>query len=292
MYIRTALLGIVFFAIGSNLSAQERFSFFQASTPESVERLLKLAQLKDNDVVVDLGSGNGLIVLTAAKMNANLRGRGVDIDPKLVNESNDEAKRQGVANRVKFVHENAFDAELKDATVITMWLFPEFMRLLRPTILERARPGTRVLTSTWDLGSWPADAVDSGSPTIHMWIVPARIAGNWNWQFTLRGQRVNYAAVADQNFQSAEGVLRAGRHREVLQDVRLRGEDISFNVALTIDGLGLTRHEFRGKVHGDKIEGTAKVALASGENLELPWQATRSAKSDYFAPTGTDFDFR
>ena len=83
---------------------QERFSFFQASTPESVERLLQLAGLRDDDVVIDLGSGDGLIPLTAARMNARLRGRGVDINPKLVKESNEQAKREGLANRVTFEH--------------------------------------------------------------------------------------------------------------------------------------------------------------------------------------------
>ena len=108
---------------------QERFSFFQASTPESVERLLQLAGLRDDDVVIDLGSGDGLIPLTAARMNARLRGRGVDINAQLVKESNERARREGLANRVTFEHRNAFDADLRDATVVTMWLFPELMRL-------------------------------------------------------------------------------------------------------------------------------------------------------------------
>ena len=82
-----------------------------------------------------------------------------------------------------FEHRNAFDAELRDATVVTMWLFPELMQLLRPVILERARPGTRILTSTWDLGSWRPDATDSLDVPIYMWIVPARVggAGIGNW---------------------------------------------------------------------------------------------------------------
>ena len=124
-----------------------------ASSPESVERMLTLARLRDDDVVVDLGSGNGLIPLTAARMNPRLRGRGVEIDSNLVEESNQRARSEGVADRVRFEHRNAFDVDLRDATVVTMWLFPELMRLLRPIILERATPGTRVLTSTWNLGS-------------------------------------------------------------------------------------------------------------------------------------------
>ena len=123
--------------------------------------MLTLAHLGDDDVVVDLGSGNGLIPLTAARMNPRLRGRGVEINSNLVDESNQRAKSEGLADRVRFEHRNAFDVDLRDATVVTMWLFPELMRL-RPIILERATPGTRVLTSTWNLGAWQADEVDRG----------------------------------------------------------------------------------------------------------------------------------
>jgi hypothetical protein len=123
--------------------AQERFSIFVPSEQDNVERMLKLAQLRDDDVVVDLGSGDGRIVLTAARMNRKLRGWGVDIDEKLVKESNAAAAAQGVADRVQFFHQNAFDADLREATVISMWFWPEMQRLLRPVILARARPGTR-----------------------------------------------------------------------------------------------------------------------------------------------------
>ena len=269
-------------------AAQERFSFFQASTPESVERMLKLANLRDEDVIVDLGSGDGLIVLTAARMNPKLRGWGVDIDQKLIAESNGVAKAQGVAGRVQFFHQNAFDADLREATLITLWLFPELLRLLRPIIFERARPGTRVLTNTWDFGTWPADKIDAGNPSIHLWTVPARVAGNWSWEFSLANQRVAYAAVLDQQFQAAEGVVRAGANREVLTDVKLTGDNISFNLAMTLEGFGLTRHEFTGKVRGEQIDGTAQVILPEGNRLELPWRAWRTPASDYFAPTGVN----
>ena len=273
----------------SSTHAQERFSFFQASTRESVERLLTLAELRDDDVVVDLGSGNGLIPLTAARMNRKLRGWGVDINPQLVNESNMEAAAEGFGDRLKFYHQNAFDADLSEATVITMWLFPELMQLLRPTILERARPGARVLTSTWDLGSWEPDEIDEQEPRIFKWIVPARVAGAWQWEHELSGRRVRYAAVIEQLFQKIEGVARAGYRREVLTDPTLRGEDISFSLRITIDGLGLTDHQFTGKVQDDQIQGTVKVTPASQAAITLPWRARRTerSRSAYFAPTGT-----
>jgi methylase of polypeptide subunit release factors len=138
---RVVLVTMLAVLTGVQTWSQERFSFFAPSTPESVERMLTLAKLRDDDVVVDLGSGNGLIPLTAARMNPRLRGRGVEINPKLVEESNQRAVSEGVADRVRFEHRNAFDVDLRDATVVTMWLFPELMRLLRPVILERAAPG-------------------------------------------------------------------------------------------------------------------------------------------------------
>ena len=268
--------------------AQERFSPFVPSDQENVERMLKLAQLKDDDVVVDLGSGDGRIVLTAARMNRKLRGWGVDVDEELVLQSNTAALAQGVADRVQFFHRNAFDADLREATVIAMWLWPELQRLLRPVILARARPGTRVVTNLWDLGSWLPDEEDLEPQRVAMWIVPARAAGYWSWELTFGGQRVNYAAVVEQRFQSVEGVVRAGNRRELLHDMKLRGEDLSFSLMMTIEKLGFVRHEFRGKVRGDAIEGTAIVSLPPHEQtVMLPWRARLGATSAYFEPTGT-----
>lgn len=270
------------------MRSQERFSFFAASSPEIVERMLKMAKLRDDDVVVDLGSGNGLIPLTAARMNSKLHGLGVDIDPKLVAESNQRAKTEGVADRVHFEHTNAFDVDLHDATVVTMWLFPELMRLLRPIILERAAPGTRVLTNSWDLGAWKPDEVDQNGTSIYMWIVPARVAGAWEWELSVAGTPFRYSSFVEQHFQIVEGVARTGDRREILEGMTLRGADITFGLNITLDRLGLTRHEFTGKVENDQIVGTVKVTPAGQPAVTIPWRAQRAARSDYFAHTGTD----
>ena len=280
-----AVAAVVAATIG--VSTQERFSFFHPSSPESVERMLTLVELRDDDVVIDLGSGDGLIPLTAARMNPRLRGQGVDIDPKLVKESNARAVKAGVGDRVRFEHRNAFDVDLREATVVTMWLFPELMRLLRPVILERARPGTRVVTSTWDLGTWKPDKVDGMEPSIYLWIVPARVAGGWNWDLTVSGKKISYGAVLEQNFQVIEGSARAGDRREVLTTPTLRGADIAFTLNITLEGVGLTTHEFSGKVDGDQIVGTAKLSSTKLEALTLPWRARRTKEPRYFAPTGT-----
>ena len=291
MSARVAFVTMLAFLLEVPTGSQERFSFFQSTTPEIAERMLTLAHLRDDDVVVDLGSGDGVIPLTAAHMNSRLRGRGVEIDPKLVEESNRRALSEGVADRVRFEHRNAFDADLRDATVVTMWLFPELMRLLRPIILERAAPGTRVLTSTWNLGTWQADEsdqVDMDGLPIYMWIVPARVAGAWEWELSVANTRFRYSSILEQHFQIVDGVARAGNRREVLERMTLRGADIGFALNITLDRLGLTRHEFTGKVENDRIVGTVNVTSAGQPPLTLPWQARRSERPDYFAPTGME----
>jgi hypothetical protein len=288
MFTRVTLVAILAIVVAVPTRSQERFSFFQASTPESVERMLTMARLRDDDVVVDLGSGNGLIPLMAARMNPRLRGLGVDIDSHLVEESNQQARSEGLADRVHFEHRNAFDVDLREATVVTMWLFPELMRLLRPVILERARPGTRVLTSTWDLGSWKADEVNmDDGPAVNLWIVPARVAGGWGWDLNVEGRRFRYASIVEQHFQVVEGVVRAGDRREVLDAMTLRGNEIRFTLNITLDRLGLTRHEFSGKVDGDQIVGTVQVTPSDHATLTLPWRSRRTEHSDYLGPTGT-----
>jgi len=283
-----ALLLCLALAAGA-VQAQERFSPYVPSDQDNVERMLKLAQLRDDDIVVDLGSGDGRIVLTAARMNKKLRGWGVDIDEKLVKESNAAARARGVADRVRFFHRNAFDADLGEATVIAMWLWPEMQRMLRPVILAQARPGTRIVTNLWDLGSWLPDEEDLEPQRVAMWIVPARVAGYWSWELPLAGRRVAYATIKEQRFQVVEGVVRAGNRRELLHDVKLRGEDISFTLMMTLEDVGFVRHVFRGKVRGDAIVGTASVSLPPHEKtLELPWRATRTETSAYFEPTGTN----
>jgi len=288
--LRNALFLCLALAAGA-AQAQERFSPFIPSDQENVERMLKLANLRDSDVVVDLGSGDGRIVLTAARMNRKLRGWGVDVNEELVRQANAAAKSQGVADRVQFFHRNAFDADLRDATVIAMWLWPEMQRMLRPVILAQARPGTRIITNLWDLGDWwPPDAENLEGPRVAMWVVPARVEGYWSWELMINGRAVPYSAIAEQRFQRAEGVARAGNRRELLHDMKVQGEDISFTLGMTLDDIGFVRHVFRGKVRGDAIVGTVNVTLPPNHEkfIELPWRATRSATSAYFAPTGTN----
>jgi hypothetical protein len=267
--------------------AQERFSPFVPSDESDVVRMLKVAALRDGDVVFDLGSGDGRIVLEAARMHPAVRGRGIEIDGALVRESRARGEAAGLADRVQFVHQNAFDADLRDATVITMWLWPEVMQMLRPKILAEARPGTRVITRMWDLGTWPPDESDTDGATIFKWIVPARVGGYWSWELTLGQRPLTYSAILEQRFQTVEGVARIGSRRAILHDVKLRGDDIAFTMLVSLEGAKLTRHQFSGKVKDDVIEGTVAVLQEPYDQpVELPWRAARVPVSAYFAPTG------
>lgn len=286
---------LLLFSIGV-CHAQERFSLFVGSDPKNVERMVRLANLRDGDVVIDLGSGDGRIVIAAAQAHPQVRGIGVDIDPKLVSQSTANAEKAGVGDRLQFLHRNAFDADLSKVDVIFMWFFPELMRLLRVKILDEARPGTRVVAALWDMGGWKPDAVEKDPIDINLWIVPAKVGGYWRWELPIAGVRQGYDALFEQQFQTLEGVVRAGRRHGLFSDLKLRGEEISFVLMMTLPGIGFTRHEFTGRVRGDTMEGVARVTLPpktkdEDEELEtvvVPWRATRTSRTAYHEPVGVD----
>lgn len=275
--------------------AQERFSLFVGSAPATVERMVHLAALRDGDTVMDLGSGDGRIVFAAAQANGTVRGIGVDIDERLVRQSNAQAQTLGLAERIKFLHQNAFDADLSDVDVIFMWFFPELMRLVRVKILEQARPGTRVVAALWGFGTWQPDHTETEAPEIHLWIVPAKVGGYWHWDLEIAGRKLDYAAVFEQQFQKLEGVVRAQNRHGIFHDLSLRGREISFVLMMTLPDIGFTRHEFTGRIAGDAMQGVVKITLPPKSDEEyddkletrvLPWTARRVPSSPFFAPVG------
>lgn len=279
--------------------AQELFSPFVGSDPENVARMVKLAAPASGETVIDLGSGDGRIVFAALTGRPGVRGIGVDINAGLVAKANAAAGAQNLADRAQFMHQNVFDADLGKVDVIFMWLFPELMRLLRPKILAQARPGTRVVAATWGIGNWAADVTDErpgNYTTVRLWHVPARIEGAWEWETNIGGVTHRFEALLEQQFQQAEGAVRVGHRRQLIQSAKLQGRNLQFLLSMTLPGTGHTGMSYSGEVRGDVIEGTIEVrppvreddALEQIVTLRLPWRARRASVIGYFAPTGTD----
>lgn len=148
---------------------------YVATDQEVVNRMLELADVYVNDVVYDLGSGDGRIVITAAQ-RYRARGVGVEIDPVRVWEARKNAEEAGVSDRVEFRQQDLFEADFSDATVVTLYLLPEINMKLRPKLFEQLDPGTRVVSHNFDLGNWEPDSTETvGASTIYLWTIPEEV---------------------------------------------------------------------------------------------------------------------
>jgi hypothetical protein len=252
---------------------------------EVVERMLEMAKVGPQDYLIDLGSGDGRIVVTAAK-KFNARGFGVDLNPVRIKESVDNAAAAGVSDRVAFHQRNLFETDLSDATVITMYLLPRVNLELRPKLLE-LKPGTRIVSHDFDMGDWTADetvtmsvkekyGAAGGESSVYFWIVPAKAAGSWQWQLTVGGKPQAYDLVLDQKYQAISGTVRVGGRSIRLQDAKLRGVEISFGFSTEVNGSPL-KHAFLGRITGNTIDGTVNLAGARTQ-AQADWAATRGAK--------------
>jgi Methyltransferase domain len=239
-----------------------------------VDQMLSMASVGPKDYVVDLGSGDGVIVLTAARQ-FNARGYGVDIDPQLVKQSNADAKRFGVDDKVSFHVQDVFKADLSKASVITLYLLPSMMVNLRSKIFLEAQPGTRVVSHDYNFDEWRPDdhiVLDvpekekvNGVPkaTILLWIVPAKVSGKWQVQLD-SGEK--FEIVLRQNYQVVTGSTSEEGAASKLGQVSLRGREITFTF-----GDGTARRQFRGSVAGEAMQGS--VSLSGARNAR--WTARR-----------------
>ncbi len=143
-------------------------------TPQNVvEAMLKLGEVKKGDILYDLGSGDGRLVITAAKLYG-VKGTGIDIDPKRIEESNANAKKEGVENLVKFVNRDLFESDFHDATIITLYLLPGINLKLRPKLWKELKPGTRIVSHSFDMGDWQAQKqIDVDGRVLYFWTIPA-----------------------------------------------------------------------------------------------------------------------
>jgi ribosomal protein L11 methylase PrmA len=145
---------------------------------EVVNEMLKVAKVNKNDVLYDLGSGDGRIVIAAAQ-KFGTRGTGIDINPERVREANENAKKAGVTDRVKFVQQDLFKTDFKDATVVMLYLLPSVNLQLRPKLLRELKPGTRIVSHAFDMGDWkPERELDVNGRKVYYWVVPEKVPAN------------------------------------------------------------------------------------------------------------------
>jgi Methyltransferase domain len=224
----------------------------------AVNKMLEMAKVTPKDYVIDLGSGDGRTVITAAKQGA--KALGIEYNPEMVELSKRNAAKEGVSDRVTFTKADLFESDLSQATVITLFLLPDINIKLRPKILD-LKPGTRIVSNTFTMGEWTADETASVNGdcqsycTVMLWIVPAKVAGTWQLpqgQLTLK-----------QTFQTISGTIRSGNVSTPITNGRLRGDEISFTAGGT---------QYTGRVNGNVMEGNVKGPTNS------KWRATRAAK--------------
>jgi hypothetical protein len=248
-----------------------------------VEAMLELAKVGPEDFVIDLGSGDGRIVIAAAK-KYGARGLGVELDTALVNDARREASRQGVANRVEFTAENLFTTDIDRATVVTTYLFPRINMELRPRIFAQLKPGSRLVSHEFDFGNWKPDAHVTvpvpnkpyGPPRseVFLWVIPANAAGRWRWRSAFEGAPLEVEVQLEQTFQELRGGATVDGRPARLENPRLRGEEIRLTLVADVNGRAV-RQELSGRITGDTIRGKARAPHAESG---MEWQATRVSR--------------
>lgn len=244
---------------------------FVGTPPAVVDAMLEMARVGPDDMVVDLGCGDGRLVIAAAR-RYGARGYGVDLDGNLIARARAEAQREGVAERVRFEERNLYVTHIGEASVLTLYLFPRVNLELRPRILRELKPGTRVVSHEFDFGAWRPDARTTvavpdkpyGPPKseVYLWIVPADAAGRWSWRLPDGSAR---EVSVEQTFQQ---VTITGGSGERVEQSELAGDRIAFVVVS-----GGARREYSGRVAGDAITGSTRAG-----GTESAWTATRTVR--------------
>lgn len=271
----TALALLPSLALAQGARPTEEVPYVQ-TPPAVVDKMLELAGVRASDFIVDLGSGDGRIVIAAAKRNG-ARGFGVEIDATLIAEATRRAQSEGVGERVAFYQRDLFETDLRQATVVTMYLLPEYNLLLRPKLLAQLRPGARVVSHDWDMGDWTPDywaevpVPDKllglrKSSMVYVWIVPAEVEGRWSFAAAEGTNLKLLEARIEQRYQAIGGTVRIGAAVLPIEHGALRGDEISFRVEHASGTIC-----FQGRVARDRIEGSVAVGGARSQ----PWRAQR-----------------
>lgn len=236
-------------------------------TPDAlVERMLQMAGVGPRDYVIDLGSGDGRTVIMAVE-KFGARALGIEYNPEMVALSIRKAEEAGVSHKAKFVEADIFESDFSEATVITMYLLPRLNLKLRPILLE-LRPGTRIVSHAFRMEEWEPDEESTvESRNAYLWIVPAKVAGNWNINVATERGDETWALTLTQEFQMLTGRVQFPDGSSDLVDGRVRGPEFRLDV---IDSDG-SRREIEGRAFGNRLAGT----LRDAGGISRVWSAER-----------------
>lgn len=255
--------------------AQPMFDVPFVPTPYVViDEMLRLANVTSKDFVMDLGSGDGRVLITAAK-KFGARGLGVELDDHLIYQSEASAAQEGVTDRVRFLQQDLFKTDLTPATVITMYLLPGVMMRLRPILLD-LKPGTRLVSHDFQLGEWDPDVTTQIRKNTFLWIVPAKVAGKWQMKIALPGGDgpSTFTLELRQKYQAIDGIAQFdGRHAQIWEP-RLSGDRLSFVIVDDRDRDTEASLYFEGRVAGNVIEGSIRRGMGNAQTTHV-WRATR-----------------
>lgn len=272
-YLLSAILALMVSSAMLTLYAQEKISgnkyipeigqqgkdVVWVPTPqELVNKMLEVAKVTPADYVIDLGSGDGRTVITAAKLGA--KATGIEYNPDMVALSKENARKEGVGDKTEFIQADLYETDLSKATVITMFLLPEINLKLRPRILD-LKPGTRIVSNTFTMGEWEADQEVTTEEnwnswnTAYLWIVPAKAGGTWKMG--------DSELELVQEYQFVRGTLKSGIRSQSVTDGRLEGSSITFRINNDI---------YTGVVTDKMIRGTASN---NAEGKTWDWTAAR-----------------
>jgi len=242
-----------------------------------VEQMLKMARVNAADFVMDLGCGDGRIVVTAARLYG-ARAIGVDLDPQRIKQSNRNARKARVTDLVTFEKADIMQTDIRRASVVTLFLLPEVNLMVRPRLFAQLAPGTRIVSNGFDMSDWHADLTVNHprayEKRIYFWLIPAPVGGTWQWQTTLGDQTLGSTLRLDQQFQTVQGTLQSGGAQETpITNTVLSGRDLAFVGTLRI-GQDDVAVAYRGSAVGDAVQGTQEVRGGPHAGV-YPWTARR-----------------
>lgn len=255
------LPGIIFlFFLFDGIKSQQLDVPYVPTPSAVVEKMLDVTNVGPGDYVIDLGSGDGRIVIAAAKRGAF--GHGIDLNPVRVREAEENAVKEGVGDRVIFIEGDLFEADFRRANVITMYLLSTVNLKLRPHLLENLRPGSRIVSHDFNMGDWePDEHIRVDNRDVYYWVIPAKVEGRWQWNTG----GINFSMSVTQKYQEIDINVTAGNRRLDVSNAVLSGERISFTALNPSNG---HKYVYSGRVDGKQISGIVQRRSGNDNHVD------------------------